>query len=68
MLFSTLEGPNNLPVEMAHLDERHANRTASVLEWYEDIEHNTTSGSNEEEDSVRILESSWKCLPHPKRQ
>jgi len=32
MLFSTL-GPNSLPVVVTQPDERHANRTASVLEW-----------------------------------
>jgi len=33
---------------MAQPDERHANRTASVLEWY-DRHRDTTSGSNEKE-------------------
>jgi len=47
MLFPTLE-PSSLPVVMVQSDERHANRTASVLEWY-DI-HRVTSSSNEEED------------------
>jgi len=28
-------GPNSLPVVVAQSDERHANRTASVLEWYD---------------------------------
>jgi len=34
MLFSTLD-PSSLPVVMAQPDESHANRTASVLEWYD---------------------------------
>jgi len=34
MLLSTL-GPSRLPVEVAQPDERHANRTASVLEWHD---------------------------------
>jgi len=33
MLLPTL-GPNSLPVVVAQPDERHANRAASVLEWY----------------------------------
>jgi len=32
MLFPFL-GPSNLPVVVAQPDERHANRTASVLQW-----------------------------------
>jgi len=27
-------GPSSLPVVVAQPDERHANRAASVLEWY----------------------------------
>jgi len=42
MLFPTLWS-SSLPVVVAQPDERHANRAASVLEWYD-----TTSGSNEE--------------------
>jgi len=34
MLFPTL-GPSNLPVVVAQPDERHANVTVSVLEWYD---------------------------------
>jgi len=34
MLFSIL-GPNSLPVVVAQADEKHANKTASVLEWYD---------------------------------
>jgi len=34
MLFPTFK-PSNLPVVVAQSDERHANRTASVLEWYD---------------------------------
>jgi len=34
---------------MAQPDERHANRTISVLEWYDrHTAYSTTSGSNEE--------------------
>jgi len=33
MLFHTL-GPSSLPVVVAQLDERHANRAASVLNRY----------------------------------
>jgi len=28
-------GPSSLPVVVAQPDERHANRTASLFEWYE---------------------------------
>jgi len=49
MLFPTL-GPSSLPVMVAQPDERHVNKAASVLEWYmTKTEHNTASGSNEEE-------------------
>jgi len=34
MLFPTL-GPSSLPVVVAQPDEKHANRAASVLEWYD---------------------------------
>jgi len=34
MLFPTL-GPSSIPVVVAQPDERHANRAASVLEWYD---------------------------------
>jgi len=34
MLFPTL-GPSSLPVVVAQPDERHANRIASVLAWYD---------------------------------
>jgi len=34
MLFPTLE-PSNLLVVVAQHDERHANITVSVLEWYD---------------------------------
>jgi len=48
MLFPTL-GPSSLPVVVAQPDERHANRTVSVLEWH-DRHRATTSSSKEEED------------------
>jgi len=34
MLFFILE-PSSLPVVVAHPYEKHANRTASVLDWYD---------------------------------
>jgi len=34
MLFPTL-GPSRLPIVVAQTDEKHANRTAFVLEWYD---------------------------------
>jgi len=34
LLFPTL-GPSSLPVVVAHPDERHVNRAASALEWYD---------------------------------
>jgi len=47
MLFPTLR-PCSLPVVVAQPNERHANRTASLLEFgMTDTEH-TTSRSNEE--------------------
>jgi len=33
-LFPTL-GPSSLPVVVAQHDERHANSTATVMEWYD---------------------------------
>jgi len=39
----------SIPVVVAQPDERHAKRTASVLEWYAIHRDSTTSGSNEEE-------------------
>jgi len=55
MLFPIL-GPNSLPIEVTQPDERHANKTTSVLKWY-DISI-IASGSNEEEgilvDSERV--------------
>jgi len=48
MLFSTL-GPSSLPIVVAQPDERHAKRTASVLEWYDRHRAYTTSGSTEED-------------------
>jgi len=32
---SPILGPSSLPVVVARPDERHTNRTASVLEWYD---------------------------------
>jgi len=46
MLLPTL-GSSSLSVVVAQPDERHANRTASVLSGLTDTEHCTTSGSNE---------------------
>jgi len=55
MLFPTL-GPSNLPVVLAQPDERHANRAASVLEWYDRLRaYSTTSNSNEEEKDFAII-------------
>jgi len=48
MLFSTLE-LSSPPIVLAQPDERYANITASVLEWYDrqtDTKHSATSGSN----------------------
>jgi len=56
MLFPTL-GPSSLPVAVAQPDERHANRKASVLEWYDRHVHNPTSGSNEEEEEAQNREN-----------
>jgi len=49
MIFLIL-GSSSLPVFMAQLDEKHANRTTSVLEWSDRHRAccSTTSGSNEE--------------------
>jgi len=47
MLFLNLR-PSILPVVLAQSDEKHANRTASVLEWYDRYR-----GSNEEEASEK---------------
>jgi len=68
MLFHTL-GPSSIPVVVAQLDERHANRAASMLECYDRhkaLEHSTTSSSNEKEGPykifVRISLYRWKCI------
>jgi len=56
MLFPTL-GPSSLLIVVAQPDERHANRTASVLEYYDrhrGTEHSTTSSSNEEEEDYSL--------------
>jgi len=47
MLFSILQ-PSSLPVVVAQPDERHANRAAFVLEWYDRYR---AFGSNEEDAS-----------------
>jgi len=49
-------GPSSLTIVAAQPDERHANKTASVLEWY-DRYRALTSGSNEEAniEVIRIL-------------
>jgi len=49
---SHLGAKQSISVVVAQPDERHANAyfagvSASVLEWYGDTEHTTTSGSNE---------------------
>jgi len=41
MLFPT-SGPSSLPIMVAQPDERHANRTTSVLEWYDRPEFKQT--------------------------
>jgi len=48
MLFPIL-GPSSLPLVEAQPDERHANRTASMLEWNDRHSVYSTSGSNEED-------------------
>jgi len=48
ILFPIL-GPSSLPVVVVQPDERQANRTASVLEWYMTNTEDTTSGSNKED-------------------
>jgi len=50
MLFPTF-GPSSLPDVVAQTDKGHANRIASVLEWYDDTGHRTTSGSNKEKEA-----------------
>jgi len=54
MLFPTL-GPSSLSVMVAQSDERHANRAAAVLEWYNRHRaySSTTSSSNEEEEAIK---------------
>jgi len=56
MLFPIL-GSSSLPDVVALPDERHANRTASMLEWYDmtDTKHSITSGSNEEEELLSFI-------------
>jgi len=47
MQFPTL-GPSSLAIMVAQPDKRNANRTASLLEWYDRHIHSKTSpGSNE---------------------
>jgi len=54
MLFSTL-GPSSLPVVVAQPDERHANRTASMLEWYMTDTQHVTSDLNKAAESVHSI-------------
>jgi len=49
-------GPSSLPVVVAQPDERHANRTASVLLWYDRTQSITTSCSNEEDVNITSLD------------
>jgi len=57
MLFPTL-GPSSLPVLVAQPDERHAKRTASVLEMaMTDTEYSITSSSNEEEPLTKDMQT-----------
>jgi len=51
-----LGAKQSIPVVVAKPDERHANRTASVLEWYNRRRvYSATSGSNEEEENLSDL-------------
>jgi len=61
MLFPTL-GLSSLPVMVAQPDERHANRTASVLEWYDRYGEHTTSSSKK---NFYIMESKAIRVTHP---
>jgi len=46
-------GPSSLPVVVAQPDQRHANRTASMLEWYDRHRaYSITSGSDKEEKHI----------------
>jgi len=54
---STL-GQSSLPVVVAQPDERHANRTAFVLEWYDRHRPSIMSGLNEEYPFLKIT----RCL------
>jgi len=49
MQFPILGSSSRLPVVLAQPDERHANRTSSVLEWYDGHRAYSTFGSNEED-------------------
>jgi len=56
MLFPILR-PISLPVEVAQSGERHANRTASVYEWYDRHRpYRTKSGSNEKEELSSVFD------------
>jgi len=62
MLFSIL-GSSSLPVVVAQPDERHANRTAYVLERGMTYTEHSTSSSNEEdlfEDNDKALRKLFK--------
>jgi len=52
MLFLILES-SSLSVVVAQPNDRHANRTVSVLEWY--VRRRATSGSNDEKESFARL-------------
>jgi len=57
-------GPSSLLVVVAQPDEKHANRTASVLEWYDrHVAYSTTSGSNKKESFLieDINQSRLRC-------
>jgi len=59
MLFPTL-GPSSQLVVVAQPDERHANRAASLLEWYDRHRAmSTTSSSSEEEHQNYLYNCYW---------
>jgi len=63
---SQLIGSNSLPVVVAQPDERHANRTASVLEWYDNSNSRNNLGKFSSIRAIHKLKK--KVLPSQEQQ
>jgi len=59
MLFPTL-GPSSLPIVVAPHDKRHANRTTSVLEWYDRHKALCNTWLKQEKLTIGFFVNSWQ--------